>query len=53
MTNVRTDAPNQLGCRFSEEMVEENKKLLARIYSESILLAQEAKGSQRKPILLH
>ena len=45
MTNVRTDATNQLGCRFSEEMVEENKKLLARIDSESILLEQEAKGS--------
>ena len=45
MTNDRPDAPNQFGCRLSEEMTEENKKLLAKIDSESILLAPEVKGS--------
>ena len=45
MTNDRADAPNQFGCRLSEEMTAENKKLLAKIDSESILLAPEVKGS--------
>ena len=45
MTNDRADAPNQFGCRLSEEMTEENKKLLAKIDSKSILLAPEVKGS--------
>ena len=45
MTNDRPDAPNQFGCRLSEEMTEENKKLLAKIDSKSILLAPEVKGS--------
>jgi len=45
MTNDRPDAPNQFGCRLSEEKTEENKKLLAKIDSESISLAPEVKGS--------
>ena len=45
MANDQPDSPKQLGCHLSEETIEENKKLLAKIDCKSILLAPAVKGS--------
>jgi hypothetical protein len=43
--NDHPDAATQFGCRLSEEMTEEDKELLDKIDSESILNASIVKGS--------
>jgi hypothetical protein len=45
MANDHPEAPKPLGCHLSEETIENNKKLLSKIDSKSILLASEVKGS--------
>ncbi|MEX0649845.1 MAG: hypothetical protein WD200_02505 [Candidatus Andersenbacteria bacterium] len=45
MANDRPDALKQFGIRHGEEMIEENKELLAKIDSNSILKASTVKGS--------
>jgi hypothetical protein len=45
MANDQPDAPMPFGCRLSEETIEENKKLLAKIDIKSLLLAPAVKGS--------
>lgn len=45
MTNDQTDAPKPFGWRLSEETTEENKKLLAKIDSKSLLLTSTVNGS--------
>ena len=45
MANDHPDAPKQFGIRLSEEMIEENKELLAKIDSDSVLKAPIIKGS--------
>jgi hypothetical protein len=43
--NEQPGAPKQFGSRLSEETVEENRELLAKIGSDSILKAPAIKGS--------
>ena len=45
MANDHPDAPKPWSYRLSEETIEENKKLLAKIDSKSILLAPAVMGS--------
>ena len=45
MPNDLPHAANPLGSRLSKETIEENRKLLARINSKSLLLAPAVKGS--------
>ena len=45
MENAHPDAPEPLGYHLSEEMIEGNKKLLAKIDSKSLLLAPAVNGS--------
>ncbi len=45
MANDQADAPKPFGCHLSEEIIEENKKLLAKIDCKRILLSPAVKGS--------
>ncbi len=45
MANDHPEAPRPSGCQLSEETLKDNKKLLAKINSKSILLAPTVLGS--------
>ena len=53
MANDHPEAPKPLGCHLSEETIENNKKLLSKIDSKSILLASEVKGSLYFYVYVH
>jgi hypothetical protein len=45
MANDHPDTPKPTGCRLSEQTIQENSKLLAKIDSKSLLLADAVEGS--------